>query len=701
MSTVAAAPPRLNGNSVVPTEVLREADFLQQLLQIRDDVLASKHPRIHLPAKVIEQVAPRLPQTTLSARPTTNGTPASISASQLFPPRPGSSIQTSSTANEFVAPVPPTQRPYSAVSASSSIDPVLLTKSDHLIRAELQLKRQQIERVLKDQFDKKGRGGDGDEREAHLNVEECLIQAQLRVPPVSGIRSTTNNSDGAESFDENSYYSSKADSWSSEELDPKQTTIADPAGQLTSQAKPATSFGAQPRPVQPTVIDLDDEAYEPADDIEIYEPEPALLLDEAEEEDYSPPPADIGANEPSRGRARDRGAQDYGGPTGYDTIAFLFHPFYICFGYCCLFLSKLRIFHTTLSTNVLVRVVNHQGRGASLHTYLRLFWLAQSNHLEQTPDISCNTNFTTDHAAIIVHLALSLHFRTRASVEETRNESRRNGNSKRIRSLHTPQNHILRKSRNRHHLLSRMLNRSPANDAPCNRYPSTPRSSHPSECNQCIIENQNLWYGPIASMMSPRRRLLCECRSAKFSVTSKTSDELRVCSMLGVHTHPEPVGRSSRQNLANCDRRPTYLPIAAKHLSSEKLQSAHQPPQDMFESDHGRLFMNTSLDSSLLCLWPHHPAASWSTSLVTSTMRPLLISGNLLRRRQAEELRLNPTMSEPLPGNQCARLGPSSTMTNPCSECPHPLDDTWRVPDQKLSRRNPIVNENPRVGRLK
>jgi len=68
MSTT-AAPPYLNGSSVVPAEVLREADFLQKILQIRDEVLASKHPRIHLPPKVIEQVAPRLPQTTPLGRP--------------------------------------------------------------------------------------------------------------------------------------------------------------------------------------------------------------------------------------------------------------------------------------------------------------------------------------------------------------------------------------------------------------------------------------------------------------------------------------------------------------------------------------------------------------------------------------------------------------------------------------------------------
>jgi hypothetical protein len=219
-----------------------------------------------------------------------------------------------------MSPAQPTPRPFSAISSSSSIDPVLLTKSDNLVRAELQLRRQQIERQIKDQFDRKGRGNDADERDPHLNVEDCLIKAQLLVPPVSGIRSTTNNSDGAESFDENSYYSSKADSWSSEELDPNQNTNADPAGPLISQAKRIPNASAQSRHVQPAVIDLDEEAYEPADDIEIYEPEPAGLNENAEEEDYSPPPADIGVHEPSRGRARDRGPQNQGGTNGYAMI---------------------------------------------------------------------------------------------------------------------------------------------------------------------------------------------------------------------------------------------------------------------------------------------------------------------------------------------------------------------------------------------
>lgn len=311
MSTVAVPSSFLNGSSAVPAEVLREANFLQKLLQIRDDVLASKHPRIHLPAKVIEQVAPRLSQFTSSSRPTTNGTNGSYN-SHTFPSQ--ASLQLPSKPNELVS---PTQRPYSAKSASSSIDPVLLTKSDHLIKAELQLKRQQIERLLKDQFDKKGRNNDADEREAHINVEQCLIQAHLLVPPISGLPSTTNNSDGVESFDENSYYSSKADSWSSEEVEPNHGTNPDTARPLIPQTKHSVKqVPVQSRPAEPAVIDLDEEAYEPADDIEIYEPESALLHEDVEEEDYSPPPADILPSEPSRGRARDRGTANHGGTNG-------------------------------------------------------------------------------------------------------------------------------------------------------------------------------------------------------------------------------------------------------------------------------------------------------------------------------------------------------------------------------------------------
>ena len=191
----------------------------------------------------------------------------------------------------------------------------LLTKSDTLIRAELQLKRQQIERSLKDQFDKKGRNNEAliEEREARFDVEHVLAQAQARVKPESGLPSTANNSDGNESFDENSYYSSQANSWSSDEVDVHRTgTGVDSAQTLAAQGQSSTydasltSKLTGSRPNEAAIIDLEEEPYEPADDLEIYEPEPAKLPEEHEESDYSPPPAEVGPRELNRGRQRDR-----------------------------------------------------------------------------------------------------------------------------------------------------------------------------------------------------------------------------------------------------------------------------------------------------------------------------------------------------------------------------------------------------------
>ena len=329
-------------NSVVPSEARREADFLEKLLQIRDQVYASKHPRIHLPPKVLEQVAPRPAQyTPPSSRPAINGTPNGTpngAYSKTLPARPENPSQYYSSTNESVPPAQaPAQRPFSAKPTSSGIDPVLLTRSDHLIRAELQLRRQQIERALKDQNDKRSRANDplAEDREPRVDVESILTKALELVKPLSGLQITTANSERTESFDENSYYSSKANSWSSDEADANhKASSADATSPLTLQAKrsaieaqlttanPTSPSHPKPQQVESTVIDLDEEAYEPADDIEIYEPEHAQTSEDAEESDYSPPPANVTPNGPSKGRGRERGFANNGGANGYDATAF-------------------------------------------------------------------------------------------------------------------------------------------------------------------------------------------------------------------------------------------------------------------------------------------------------------------------------------------------------------------------------------------
>ncbi|KAF1996636.1 hypothetical protein P154DRAFT_525474 [Amniculicola lignicola CBS 123094] len=328
-SSAASTAPQLNGNGN-GLAAGTEAEFLEKLFALRDQVYAGAHPFIKLPPDVLAQVvAPRPAQQTAAlGRPSANGTPNGSSLSQSLPPRPESSQQLQLPPSGYGSPSAGGQRPVSAKSTSSGIDPVLLTKSEHLIRAELQLKRQQIERSLKDQLDKHAHEkGFMEDHDLYVDCVGILEQAQAIVKPVSGLQQKPPQSaESTESFDENSYYSSNADSWSPERADHAQSANGTEAlDTLTSQpqrsaveaqltvAKPKLAPAPIPRQPQPAIIDLDDddEPYEPADDIEIYEPEPATAQDdeEEEEEDYSPPPAAIGHhNMPSNGnRGRTRG----------------------------------------------------------------------------------------------------------------------------------------------------------------------------------------------------------------------------------------------------------------------------------------------------------------------------------------------------------------------------------------------------------
>ncbi|KAF2817281.1 uncharacterized protein BDZ99DRAFT_404809, partial [Mytilinidion resinicola] len=302
MVSGATAPPYLNGASPASIEERRWTDFYAKLFELRDEVFAGKHPRIKLPDSVLEQVAPRPPQNNShyshSSRPTTNGTPNGAYAALNIPPRYPDNSSLQYQPGPYQPQAPNGQRSFNAKSASS-IDPVLLTKSDDLVRAELQLKRQRVERVLKDQVDKKAHLKDLD-AESRLDVDGLLAEALQLVKPVSGLPSATNRNsegNGSDSFDENSYYSSQVNtSWSSDDVEaPQNFNNGADAGATNLQgiaplSKPAAATSNVAATSLPTP--QDDEPYEPADDLELYEPPAATVHeDEDEESDYSPPPA--------------------------------------------------------------------------------------------------------------------------------------------------------------------------------------------------------------------------------------------------------------------------------------------------------------------------------------------------------------------------------------------------------------------------
>ncbi|KAI4243222.1 MAG: hypothetical protein L6R40_003590 [Gallowayella cf. fulva] len=189
-----------------------EISQYEKIIEIRDQVFAGTHPRLKLLSSVGQQIQDTI---TSSSRPSYNPQ----QAGSIIQPASNSQRPPSANASE-------TQMPSSSVRSriphpflpgvgASGIDPILLEKSDVLLRAEDQQMRQRIERVLADQVKEKQAASkqkvfDHDDL-PEFNVTEVLRKAQELVKPVKfAVTSGANgNASTSDSFDENTFYSSQ------------------------------------------------------------------------------------------------------------------------------------------------------------------------------------------------------------------------------------------------------------------------------------------------------------------------------------------------------------------------------------------------------------------------------------------------------------------------------------------------------------
>lgn len=227
---------QLGAQNALPLPAEEEALYTQ-LLRIRDAVISGKHPQFKLPPAVIAQLRACDPAagsvhaaaafngslngTAFNANGTTNYTQPSP-AYGLPGLQAASSAHVNGAAQQFAA------RP----SQSSGLDPIFLEKSDSLVRAEGQLKRQRIERDLQAQVEQRKQSSQtrdyGVDAPSSLNISAVLATAFTREPHVSGLKEATKpGSAASSSFDENDYYSSQVESdWSSPESASKQSDRA-------------------------------------------------------------------------------------------------------------------------------------------------------------------------------------------------------------------------------------------------------------------------------------------------------------------------------------------------------------------------------------------------------------------------------------------------------------------------------------------
>ncbi|KAK5954614.1 hypothetical protein OHC33_004336 [Knufia fluminis] len=272
-------------NGILPSaqDAVDEIAEFEKILKLRDEIFAGNHPRLTVPTHALRKVSPA--STQLSSHSSAPVQAQQSSQLQL----PGLSLTEETERPKSTQPQPAT--------TPSGINPVLLTKSDDLIRAETVLQRQRLEKQLRDQFEQKRldfrKRPAPNEARPDFDISALLAKALDIVKPISLSKEQSDKEEENDSFDENSFYSSRApDSTpdrgarSSSDEGVEEEVPANGPATATTQApngprRPSSRTGVHPtaasKPAAPTNASHRNDAN--AMDVD----------DEDEEGEYSPP----------------------------------------------------------------------------------------------------------------------------------------------------------------------------------------------------------------------------------------------------------------------------------------------------------------------------------------------------------------------------------------------------------------------------
>jgi hypothetical protein len=286
----------------------------EKILKISHDIFAGTHPRLKVPEQFVCKTPSRTLQSSIAPASLEHGgaqqaktAPAesSLTESRLSHIKPTSSSSIASPASSI------------APKSASGIDPIFLTKSDDLVRAEIQLQRKRIENALKEQaerskFDNRQKTA-AHEGRPDVDISDVLNQAleivkPLPSPDVSGTNDATIPSD---SVDENSLYSSRAPdsplTWEYEkhplaepdrqgrDLTERENIVYHIDGRRVAEIDSHTLQGTTDQAIlpqglnQPTRAEKQDEEVL-LDEPEYSPPEPTVpMVDSRGDEEYQPP----------------------------------------------------------------------------------------------------------------------------------------------------------------------------------------------------------------------------------------------------------------------------------------------------------------------------------------------------------------------------------------------------------------------------
>ena len=219
---------------VQPTsEEVRE---YEKILKISDDIFSGAHPRLKVPQQFVRKPASRNPPSAPQVKSSggvSGSSPANLPPSVSSPNR----VATSQNAQANHAAVSANAAARIVPKPTSEIDPIFLTKSDDLVRAELQLHRQRVERALREQLEQKRQESKQkawvQDTKPDFDVSEVLNKAFEMVKPSPSVDGP-GAGEPSDSFDDNSFYSSRA---------PDSPQHGDSQQQQPSPAPPSTRGG--------------------------------------------------------------------------------------------------------------------------------------------------------------------------------------------------------------------------------------------------------------------------------------------------------------------------------------------------------------------------------------------------------------------------------------------------------------------------
>ncbi|TVY83028.1 hypothetical protein LSUE1_G002434 [Lachnellula suecica] len=240
------APP----NGIAPgltAEEKREMLEYEKIIQFRDAIMAGTHPRIKIPSHLVGKQA----NATRHFSSPTVSTPRANNFAQRSTPN----SQHEDASSSFYR-SPNNNRPGPAAqiskSAKSEINPILLEKSDDLIKAEMQLQRQRLERALRDQIEKQRNAAKAamqtSESLPNFDISEVLSKAQAIAHPSPAAQpAVAEETPASDSFDENTFYSSRHDSsdWSNASQGQKEPVEVQSGGLVSVGGRAGEQYSTQ------------------------------------------------------------------------------------------------------------------------------------------------------------------------------------------------------------------------------------------------------------------------------------------------------------------------------------------------------------------------------------------------------------------------------------------------------------------------